>query len=138
MKIASTLGLQTIVQVSSKPQLLAALHPSSGLKGLECLCVSGRNMRLWKIDATKAGDVLTDPDCAAAIAAYSTGKEAGGGRLLVLAEGVPAGAQLARVAGLAAVDGVCVGEELLAATGAGEEAWLEALQAYLKPSAELA
>ena len=89
MKIAATLNLQTVVKVSSKPQLLAVLDPALGLKGLECLSVSGRNMRLWKVDADKAADLLCgDAECAAAITAYRTEAEAAGRRpLLVLAEG---------------------------------------------------
>ena len=131
MKIAATLGLQTAVQVSSKPQLLAVLHPSSGLRGLECLSVSGRNMRLWKVDAGKAADLLGDAECLAAIEAYRA-EAVGEGRqpLLVLAEAVPP-QRVREVMAMGVVDGVCVGEELLPDVRDNGGDWGAALLKYL-------
>jgi hypothetical protein len=107
-KIAASLKLQTIIQVYSKPQLLAVLDPANGLQAsLECIALSGRNMRLWKLDPSKLVDLLSDPDCKQALGAF----RAKGG--VVLAEGV-ASESVAAVMASEEVDALGVGEELLA------------------------
>ena len=93
--------------MSSKAQLLAVLDPSSGLKGLEGLSVSGRNMRLWKLDPTKCLDILQDSECLAAIEAY----RANSPRLVVFAEGLTR-ESVKDVMALPVVDALVLGEEL--------------------------
>lgn len=95
------------MQVSSKAQLLAALHPDTGLRGLEGLSVSGRNMRLWKLDPTKCLDILQDSECIAAIEAYRSNNP----RLVVFAEGLTR-ESVKDVMALPIVDALCLGEEL--------------------------
>lgn len=127
MKIATTLNLQTMVQVSSMAQLLAVLDPVSGLKGLQGLSVSSRNVRLWKIDSDKAASVLSDPQCLAAIKAYSTGSDR---RLVVVAEGLAAG-QVITVMDMGVVDAVGMGEELIPMLLGGNNGYRDAINKYI-------
>ena len=80
IKVAKALRILCIVVVSSKQQLLDLLAaPSSGL---QVVSVTSRNMRLWKLQAGKAGDILRDAEVRDAVSAYRRG-----GELLLLQEG---------------------------------------------------
>ena len=133
LKIAKALGLQCIVVVSSKVQLLEVLR---AVPAVQALSVSSRNMRLWKIDAGKAARILKDPEVAAAIAAKrrdaaaataataAAGSGFSDGDFILLQEAFTSHAELVE-AGANGVDAIILGEELLLGKEAGIKATIE-------------
>ena len=57
IKVAKAIGLTCIVVVASVPQALAVLKE---VPSLQALCITGRNVRLWKLQPGKANKILTD------------------------------------------------------------------------------
>ena len=113
-KTARALQLIPLVTVASAPMLVAVLE---AVPGLRAIVLSGRNMRLWRVDPGKALALLRAPEVQAALAAYPVEE----GRLAVVLEGFasPGELQAAWAAGRGAgggarADGVLLGEELRA------------------------
>jgi indole-3-glycerol phosphate synthase len=103
-RVADTLGMSVIVVVSSKSQILDVLQ---NLPRLEALSVSGRNMRIWKVDPQKAKRILFDSKVIAAIEEKRRDSP-----FLLMQEGFASSEELLN-AKQNGVDAVILGEELL-------------------------
>lgn len=57
-KIASALGMQCVVAVSSVKQMLMALR----LPGIRAVSINNRNMATWAIDASRVDRILGDAE----------------------------------------------------------------------------
>ena len=57
-KIASALGMQCIVAVSSVKQMIAALR----LPGIRAVSINNRNLATWALDTSRVDRILGDPE----------------------------------------------------------------------------
>jgi len=103
------MGIDTIITVSSKSQLLSILGSITGIKYLS---VTSRNSFLWKIEQGKASSILDDEDVINAINTYK--EKSGDNSVIIFQEGFASSTD--KKDGVAKIaDAVIVSEELLAA-----------------------
>ena len=102
------MGIDSIITVSSKSQLISIL---SSITGIKYLSVTSRNSFLWKIEEGKATSILDDDDVIKAINSY---KEKGDSSIIIFQEGFASSTD--RSDGIATItDAVILSEELLTA-----------------------
>lgn len=111
-KTAKVLGLNTIVVVNSKEQLLAVLE---GIPVVEAISVSSRNMKLWKIDTGRGQRILDDASVKTAIEKRRSNVAE---PFILCREGFAEPSEL-EIASAQGVDVVFLGEELLADPSVG-------------------
>lgn len=111
-KTAKALGLNSIIVVNSKEQLLAVLE---GIPAVEAISVSSRNMKLWKIDTGRGQRILDDETVKQAIEKRRSNTHE---PFILCREGFAEPSEL-EIASSQGVDVVFLGEELLADPSVG-------------------
>lgn len=126
IKTAKAIGLDTIVVVASKQQLLGVLKE---VKGMTMISLTNRNHFLWKIDRSKVERLLSDVSVQNALAEWRSLAPTN----LLFEEGFATKEDMLK-AKLHGIDAVILGEEVLSscAEGADELAYGSALREWLK------